>query len=207
LSLLERTADERARTYIERSHRALQRVQQLVNDLLSFARSGARPDPAANCSLNDVIASIIGDSSELAAERGIELVVEAPEPVCVPCAPGVITSIVQNLVRNAIKYMGARPTRRIVVRASTADQVARLEVEDTGPGIPSEIQATLFEPFVRGPDEDVAGSGLGLATVKRLVESHHGRVGFASNVGVGTRFWVELPATRSSVWQASSPLH
>ena len=193
LSLLERTADERARTYIERSQRALLRVQQLVNDLLSFARAGAHPDPAAHCSMNAVIASIVADSSEIASEKGIALVVDAPEPVYVPCAPGVITSIVENLVRNAIKYTGARSTRRIDVRASTAGPVARLEVEDTGPGIPREIQATLFEPFVRGPDEDVAGSGLGLATVKRLVESHHGRVGFASNVGDGTLFWVELP--------------
>jgi signal transduction histidine kinase len=96
-------------------------------------------------------------------------------------------------VRNAIKYMGARPTRKIVVRASPAGHFARLEVEDTGPGIPAEIKATLFEPFVRGPHEDVNGTGLGLATVKRLVESHGGRVGVESTLGAGTLFWVELP--------------
>jgi signal transduction histidine kinase len=193
LSLLEGSSDERARTYIERSRRALLRVQQLVDALLTFARAGARPDPAANCSMDAVLAGLVADEAEATTENGIQLVLEAPQPIYVPCAPGVVTSIAQNLVRNAIKYMGARPTRRITVRASTIGQVARLEVEDTGPGIPPDIQATLFEPFVRGRHDQVPGSGLGLATVKRLVESHHGRVGFKSTVGVGTLFWVELP--------------
>jgi signal transduction histidine kinase len=143
--------------------------------------------------MDAVLAGLVADEAEATTENGIQLVLEAPQPIYVPCAPGVVTSIAQNLVRNAIKYMGARPTRRITVRASTIGQVARLEVEDTGPGIPPDIQATLFEPFVRGRHDQVPGSGLGLATVKRLVESHHGRVGFKSTVGVGTLFWVELP--------------
>jgi signal transduction histidine kinase len=193
LSLLRRSSDERGRVYIERSQRALHRVQQLVEDLLAFARAGARPDPAARCSLDDVLASIAADTSDAAAEHGVELVVDAAQPISVPCAPGVVASIVQNLVRNAIKYMGARPTRRIHVRAFVVGQLARLEVEDTGPGIPPEIQATLFEPFVRGPREQVDGTGLGLATVKRLAETHGGSVSVESKVGSGTLFSVELP--------------
>jgi|tagenome__1003787_1003787.scaffolds.fasta_scaffold20848771_2 signal transduction histidine kinase len=193
LSLLGRSCDERGRTYIERSQRALQRVQQLVDDLLAFARAGAHPDSAASCSLDAVVATVVADLSEAAEEKDIELVVHVTGSIGVPCSAGVVTSIVQNLVRNAIKYMGARPTRRVVVRALTVSDVARLEVEDTGPGIPAEIEATLFEPFVRGPHADVSGTGLGLATVKRLVESHRGRVGVESTLGSGTLFWVELP--------------
>jgi len=193
LSLLERSCDERARAYIERSRRALHRVQQLVDDLLAFARAGANPDPAVTCSLHAVLDSLIADLSELAAECDVELIAEVQRPITVPCSPGVITSIVQNLVRNGIKYMGERPTRRIVVRALTVDRVARLEVEDTGPGIPPSIESTLFEPFVRGPHEQVSGTGLGLATVKRLVESHRGSIGVESRIGVGSLFRVELP--------------
>jgi signal transduction histidine kinase len=198
LSLLGKSSDERGRTYIDRSLRALQRVQQLVDDLLSFARAGARPDPAAHCSLDTVLTSIVADATDAAAENDIHLVIDVSERIDVPCSPGVITSIVQNLVRNGIKYMGTRSPRKIVVRAFTAGEVARLEIEDTGPGIPPEIEATLFEPFVRGPHEHVEGSGLGLATVKRLVESHGGKVGVQSRLGVGSVFWVELPrrATR-----------
>jgi signal transduction histidine kinase len=203
LLLLARSGDDRARTYIDRSQRALQRVHQLVDDLLAFARAGARPDPAAHCSLDSVLASSVADCSEVAAETNIELVVDAARRIEVRCGPGVITSIVQNLVRNGIKYMGARPTRRVVVRAMRVDAVARVEVEDTGPGIPPEIEATLFEPFVRGPHEQVSGTGLGLATVKRLVESHGGRVGVESRPGVGTLFWVELPFLPAEAVEAS----
>ena len=194
LALLGRSCDERARTYIDRSHRALQHVQQLVDDLLAFARSGARPDPNASCALGTVLESIVANCGDAAGEHGVEVAVEQAQPIRLRCAPGVITSIVQNLLRNAIKYMGGQPTRRIIVRASAIGDVARIEVEDTGPGIPPEIQSTLFEPFVRGPNEQVSGTGLGLATVKRLVESHGGRVGVQSTPGNGSCFWIELPA-------------
>jgi signal transduction histidine kinase len=205
LSLLGRSADETSRTYIERSQRALQRVQRLVDDLLTFARSGARPDPASACAMDAILASVVADTSD-AADHGIEIVVEAAGPLHVRSAAGVITSIVQNLVRNAIKYMGERPTRRVVVRASAVGSVARLEVEDTGPGIPTEIQATLFEPFVRGPREHVKGTGLGLATVKRLVESHGGTIGVESKPGCGSLFWVQLPLLASGLPGASPSL-
>lgn len=193
LSLLERLYDERARTYIERSQRALHRVKQLVDDLLTFARAGARPDPASHCSMDAVLTSIITDYSERSAKKGIELVLEQAQPMQVRCAPGVITSIGQNLIRNAIKYIGDAPIKRITVRISASSgEFARLEVEDTGPGIPPEIRSTLFEPFVRGPHERASGTGLGLATVKRLVESHGGSVGVESKA-IGSLFWVELP--------------
>ena len=191
LSLLRRSADERERTYIDRSQHAVQRVKHLVDGLLAFARS-AHPDPASSCAMDAVLADVVADCAEAAEEKGIELVVEV-QRARVPCATGVVISIVQNLVRNAINYMGARATRRIVVRTSAAGGVARLEVEDSGPGIPPEIQTTLFEPFVRGPHEREKGTGLGLATVKRLVESHGGRIGVQSQVGAGSLFWVELP--------------
>jgi signal transduction histidine kinase len=194
LSLLDRSSDDRARTYIARGHKALHHVQQLVDDLLTFARSGARPDPHATCDLDEVLEAVLSNCDDAAAEQGIEVVVEPTQPIRLRCAAGVIASIVQNLLQNAIKYMGGRPTRRISVRASVAGDIARIEVDDTGPGIPPEIESTLFEPFVRGPHEQVSGTGLGLATVKRLVESHGGRVGVQSLPGKGSCFWVELPA-------------
>ena len=196
LPLLRRASDAHARPYIDRSHRALQRVQRLVEDLLTFAQSGARPDSSSRCSVDAMLAGILADCTETAAQKGIELVVEAERPMYVSCSPGVITSIVQNLVRNAIKYMGARPVRRVVVRATPVGPTGRIEVEDTGPGILPELQASIFEPFVRGLHEGVSGAGLGLATVKRLVESHGGAVGVESSPGEGSLFWVELPLAR-----------
>jgi signal transduction histidine kinase len=193
LALLGQSAEERSRPYIDRSSRALERVQHLVQALLTFARSGARPDPAARCSVNAVLASIVADSTEPEERQNIDIAVQTSGLVMVPCSIGVVTSIVQNLVRNAIKYMGDGPVKRVVVRVRALERVARLEVEDTGPGIPPEAQQTIFEPFVRVSPAKAAGTGLGLATVKRLVEAHGGRLGVQSKPDAGSLFWVELP--------------
>lgn len=193
LSLLSHSTDIRGRTHIARSQRALSRVQQLVEALLTFARSGARPDLTATCASDEVLKNVVADASDAAADAGIELIVEANEHLDVRSTTGVLTSICQNLIRNAIKYMGTRSTRRIIVRTKRVGCKVRIEVEDTGPGIPIDLQQVVFEAFVRGPHEVVGGTGLGLATVKRLVESHGGCVGLQSTVGVGSLFWVELP--------------
>ena len=111
----------------------------------------------------------------------------------VACSGAVLTSILQNLVRNAIRYMGEPQTRRVSVRAKLLNGRLRLEVEDSGPGIPADLHTTIFEPFARGPHQTDEGVGLGLATVKRLTEAHGGTVGLQSRVGVGTIFCVELP--------------
>jgi signal transduction histidine kinase len=193
LSLLARTSDARGQGYIDRSQRALQRVRQLVDDLLAFARSGAHPDTSLTCTLDTALPGILSDFADAAARRGIDLVVESEERLQVRCSLGVLTSVVQNLVRNAINYMGTRPVKRIVVRARRSGAAARVEVEDTGPGIPSELQSKIFEPFTRGPNEKISGTGLGLATVKRLVDGHGGTIRVDSRPDEGSCFRVELP--------------
>jgi signal transduction histidine kinase len=197
LGLIARSPDAQARNYAERSQRALGRVHQLVAGLLAFARSGARPDPTARCRVDTALATAVADCADAAAEQHVDLVVGPCPPIEVPCTSAVMTSMLENLVRNAIKYMGDRPVRRVVVRARAVrrDKV-RIEVQDTGPGVPSELQATLFEPFVRGQHE-VGGTGLGLATVKRLAESHGGSAGLESTPGSGSLFWIELPLVHS----------
>ena len=193
LSLLRRSSEVAGHASIDRSLRAVVRVQQLVDDLLAFARAGGRPDGSECCSIEAVIEGMKTDLSEAAADQGIAVVYDVVVPQPVRCASGVVTSVVQNLVRNAIKYMGTRPVKRIDVTARAAGSAVTIEIRDTGPGVAPELQARMFEPFVRGSHDGVAGSGLGLATVKRLVESHGGRVGIESNVGAGTLIRVELP--------------
>ena len=182
---------------MERCQRASQRIEQLVDGLLAFARAGGAPD-GASCAADAVIANVVADCRDAATLHHIELVADGAARATVPCSIGVLTSILENLVRNAIKYVGAAPTKRITVRACRAPAGVRLEVEDTGPGIPAEIQTTLFQPFVRGPRETASGSGLGLATVRRLVERHGGAVGVQATAGRGSLFWVELPTAKDT---------
>jgi len=183
-----------------RGERGVRRVVRLVDDLLEFARGGARGESGGSADVPAVLDDVLGELREVAAERRVEVRLEAAAPERVACSPGVLTSIVENLVRNAIVHMGESAVRQVRVRALPADGAGpvRIEVEDSGPGVPDSLGDRIFEPFVRGAASGVEGSGLGLATVKRFVSAHGGRIGYRSAVGRGTLFWLELPRPRGA---------
>lgn len=185
--------DERARAGLRRAGNTLQRVSRLVQDLLAFARAGAAPVPGASTDVGEVLRQVITDFEPIAAEARVTLVLEPVPELRARCSGGLLISIASNLLQNAIKHLGDREERRVTVRALVAGAEVRIEVEDTGPGIAAADQGAIFEPYVRR-DAGVPGLGLGLATVKRLVESHGGHVGVDSEVGRGSLFWVLLPA-------------
>jgi signal transduction histidine kinase len=104
-----------------------------------------------------------------------------------------LSQVVGNLLSNAIKYS---PDGGVVDVVGEADgEIVRLSVSDQGVGIPAEQQAQIFTKFFRGDAaaSGIAGSGLGLAFARAVVEAHGGRMSFTSKVGVGSTFRVELP--------------
>ena len=128
----------------------------------------------------------------MAAAKQTEVRVVAFEDCDAACAPGVLASILSNLVRNGIRYVGDRPRREVRVAVHEYESTLRVEVEDTGPGLPTGLESTVFDPYVRGQSGS-PGLGLGLATVKRLAEAYGGSVGVVSRAGEGCTFWFELP--------------
>ena len=196
---LRRTADEGAREYMNRIIRCLSRANSITSGLLDFARSGAQPDPDARASVSEVVADLASGIVPDAEHSRIEINFEPVPAVFVACSTGVYLSLLSNLVRNAIKYMGDVTTRRITVRVTNNGDIVRTEVADTGPGVPPENLPSLFEPYFRG-QRGQDGIGLGLATVKKLAEGHKGRVGVRSERGQGSLFWFELP-------RADAPSH
>jgi signal transduction histidine kinase len=140
-----------------------------------------------------VLDGVVEDCMLEAEKRGVELVYVKPDPaLLVACGPGVLTSITTNLVSNALKFTGHAPLRRVTISARRVRNDVQLEVSDTGPGLAPELREKVFEPHVRAASAE-PGFGLGLATVKRLVEVHSGRVGVESSAEGGCRFWVRLP--------------
>jgi signal transduction histidine kinase len=192
-----RLSSGRAREALDRGEHGLKRLRRLVDDLLEFSRAGAA-DRGVTANLDEVVSDVVGDMTELAAENRVELRVETLGCAGVACSRGVLTSIVQNLVQNAITHMGPSDVRVVRVRAPAAcgARRVRIEVEDSGPGLPEALGERVFEPFVRGETPAVAGSGIGLATVKRFVIAHGGRIGFRPKPGRGTLFWLEMPRAR-----------
>lgn len=122
----------------------------------------------------------------------VALTGNVPTTARVACSAGVLTSVLSNLARNAIRHMGDAPVRRVEIGADDVGRCWRIEVRDTGPGIPPGEERRIFQPYV----QLVAGNGgvgLGLATVERLVRAHGGDVGVISPVEGGALFWIELP--------------
>ncbi|WP_394829915.1 sensor histidine kinase [Pendulispora albinea] len=196
---------------LDRGVRSVRLVESIVDGLLAFARAGAQPEPGAYADFRTAVEEAMSECQPYADSRRVELRAESMPDVAVRCTPGLLASVLSNLVRNAIKYIGdgngesggsgtdsirhipIDEERAVTVRAVAEGDVLRCEVIDTGPGIPPAMQRAIFLPHVR-LDRRGHGLGLGLATVDRVVRAHGGQVGVTANPkGEGSLFWFELP--------------
>ncbi len=169
----------------------------VVNDVLDFSRAEAGMMPLADepvdlAALARGSARIVGAA---AADKGLALSVELGDgvPPWVRGDPQRLRQVLLNLLSNAVKF-----TERggIALAVSAADGRLRLEVRDTGIGIPADRMDRLFQRFSQVDDATArrfGGTGLGLAICKAIVEHMGGRIGVDSTPGQGSRFWFELP--------------
>jgi signal transduction histidine kinase len=174
----------------------VQRADGLIEGLLAFARAGRGPEASAQASLGSVLGEVLADLEPARAEVDAAVVVspaEALAPLEVRCAPSLLYVVLVNLVGNALKFLAGSPRREVRITARAVDAGVELVVEDTGPGIPPAALGRIFQPFYRAPDARAPGTGIGLATVQRIVEAHGGTIAVASAVGTGTRFSLRLP--------------
>jgi signal transduction histidine kinase len=179
---------------LERATASLRRVQLMVDGLYEFARAGARPVPGAHAAVREVVMDLTDGLRPEAEAANVELSVAAgPTTGAVACSPGVLTSLLSNLLRNAFKCLASAPVKRVDVRVLDNGPSVRFEVEDTGPGLPPGLGDNVFLPYVRAAHAGEPGLGLGLATVKRIALAHGGAVGVRSAPEHGCLFWFELP--------------
>jgi signal transduction histidine kinase len=105
--------------------------------------------------------------------------------------------MLSNLLRNALKYLGASRAREVTLAVVPENGTVLFEVIDTGPGVPEEARGRIFDPYVRAAGtQGTPGIGLGLATVKKLAASHGGSAGYRPRSGGGSVFWFELQQAR-----------
>ena len=206
-----RSADDPTTAAIlARGSGTLQRVAQVVDGLLVFALAGRRFTGERGANVRDVLRGVVDDARASAEQAGIALDLDAPSAtLMVACSPGVLSSLASNLVVNAMQHMGDAPHKRIDVRVRELAHAVRIEVADTGPGIAASARTTLFMPATVAPLGAPRAAGLGLATVRRLVEAHDGRLGFEPNEGGGSVFWFSLAKWQEPValQRSVSPLH
>ena len=189
--LTEELAGEQAET-AEAALRSTRRMRRLVGDLLLLARADARRVQPHRPT--DLAAVLVDAASELGpmAERH-ELSIDAA-PAVVDGVADDLHRLVLNLLENAVRH--TPPGTPINASTAVENGEAVLTVEDAGPGVPADLEARIFERFVRGGRDGGRGSGLGLAIVRAVTLSHGGRVQMKPGAsGTGTRFEIRIPSS------------
>lgn len=176
--------------------RSTKKCMAILENLLAFSRGFASSSDQPACRIRPVVDDVLQEVHALSTSVAAEIVPEVDD-LAIACAPGLLHSVIANLVNNALKFLVGRPVRRVMVSVKAVDGAANVVVEDTGPGIPPEALDRVFEPFYRVPGSAAPGTGIGLATVHRIVTAHGGRVAVRSSVGEGTTFTIVLPLALS----------
>jgi len=194
--------DEAQRSeFLDRSTEQINRLEWMSTNLLDLSRidAGIFPLDMRWGDLRDPVRAVVEAHSELAEGRGVSLVSEVPtSPVMLRFDRERIVQLLSNLVGNALKF--TKRGGEIVVALSEVPDGGRLEVRDSGPGIPETELPLVFDRFFRGTnvgDARASGSGLGLAIARSIVEMHDGRIEAASAVGQGSVFTVDLPRSEA----------
>jgi signal transduction histidine kinase len=183
---------------LRRAQAAAQHLLALINDILDLAKieAGRMPVHLESVAVPAVVREVAVQVEPMARTKKLEFLTDvAPELPAVETDPTKLTQILLNLASNALKFTSAG---RVTLRAAPADggQRVRFEVSDTGIGIRAEDLGVIWEDF-RQLDQsrtrEFGGTGLGLSIVKKLADRLGAEVGVASEVGVGSTFWVEVP--------------
>jgi len=183
-------ASEDDRTLMAIVHRELQRLNELVGDLLDYANP--RPSQPVDFDLGVLVRETLQVSRADRAFAEVELAAEAEEPLVVHADPSKLRQVVWNLVRNAADA-AATGGKHVQVRARRATDQVLITIEDDGPGIPPERVPRIFDPFFTTKQK---GTGLGLATCHAIVSEHGGRIDLETEVGKGTKIMVRIPTRR-----------
>jgi DNA-binding response OmpR family regulator len=187
--------DARGCDYLDRVSAAARRMGELIDDLLELSRVGRAELSRTPVDLSALARSVIGELARKEPDRHVEVVIE--ETPSAAADARLMRVVLENLLGNAWKFTGKVDSPRIEFRAESAEGGARYLVADNGSGFKMEYAAKLFQPFQRLHSEsEFAGTGIGLATVYRVIDRHGGRVWAESEAGEGARFFFTLSASK-----------
>ncbi|MEL6287800.1 MAG: ATP-binding protein [Pseudomonadota bacterium] len=185
--------DDNGKLYTERMMNASGRMRSLINDLLSYSRVGKQEPNFVTVDLTQIARDVASDLEEVISEKNGRVDIETLPTV--EADPTQMRQLFQNLVSNSLKYSDPERPPVVDIRCEIEDGVsAHLQFTDNGIGFEQHHADRIFEVFQRlhGRSE-YAGTGIGLATCRRIVDRHHGKITAVSEVGAGSLFSVVLP--------------
>ena len=172
---------------LDRAINGSARMADLIEDVLDYARLGGNLK-VTEVDLDFVLGEVLRD---LAAELN-DVTMRIDQLPTVLGDRAQLRAVLQNLLGNAARYRHAERAPEVHVAARHVQRAWRIEITDNGRGVAPADRNRVFEPLTR-LDDSVEGSGIGLATCRRIVGSHGGRIGIDPTVTDGARFWFELP--------------
>ena len=188
--------DERGLQYIAFAVDGAKRMQQLINDLLTFSRVGRTSEGFADTDLHDVLLRSTAELRTRLEETSGRITQDVPQGTVVRGDKALLQMAVTNLLANSLKYARDGVPPEVVVTGQAGEGVVRLVVADNGIGIPMEYADKVFVIFQRlhGRDE-YGGTGIGLALVKKVVDFHGGTVSLEPSPLGGAAVVLTLPVT------------
>jgi signal transduction histidine kinase len=194
-------SQDKAAEYYRNMRQESERLSRLIENVLDFSRiQRGRKKYVFNVGdINNCVGAVVEMMKPYAAQRGFSVKTELGQIEPLAFDSDAVTQIVVNLLDNAIKYARNAEDRTITVRTGSDGRFVLIEVEDRGPGVPHRQREKIFESFYRSEAEatrQTAGTGLGLALVKKFAEAHDGFVEVVGARPTGAIFRVALAAQR-----------
>jgi len=194
---VQRGDKEKIETDLRMIEDAVNKMSEFMEDLLELSRIGRVANPPEDVPFGDIVREVLKVLDGKIKERGVEVKVAEDFPV-VHVDKMRIAEMLQNIVENSIKYMGEQPQPKIEIGYYRKGSETVFFVKDNGIGIPKEEQEKVFQAFYK-IDRAAAGTGMGLAIVKKIVEVHGGRIWVESEgEGKGCTFFFTLPSKLKS---------
>jgi PAS domain S-box-containing protein len=185
--------DPQGRHYLERVSEAALQMGRLVDDLLNLSRVGRSELARQLTDLNGLVEEVRSQSQAEIASRQVEW--KIGKLPAVACDPGLLKLVFANLLSNALKFTRGREPALIELGQTICDEGRAIYIRDNGVGFDMKYSNKLFGVFQRlHRDEDFEGTGIGLATVQRIIHKHGGRVWAEARPGQGATFYFTLSA-------------
>jgi light-regulated signal transduction histidine kinase (bacteriophytochrome) len=201
---MEGQQDEESRQFASLISDAAQKMERLIDDLLSYSRLGRAVMPRRDVNLSD----LLRESIDLLFEetKGKDIVWKLGSLPTVYGEPSMLTLALTNIISNAIKFTSTQPRAEIEIGCNNSDGDVVCFVKDNGAGFDMKHVDRLFGVFQRlHTQEEYEGNGIGLANVRRIISLHGGRIWAEGSIGKGAVFYFTLPIANARESNVLSP--
>jgi PAS domain S-box-containing protein len=195
------TLSDKAAAMVRIAYKNSERLVRIINDILDIGKleAGQLALHLVSVPLSELLRQAVEINAAYAEKYEVRFLVDGgSSDDRVLADPDRLMQVVTNLLSNAAKF--SPPGADVFIRILAGSSTMRIEVEDSGPGIPEAFRSHIFEKFAQAdasPTRRFEGTGLGLSIARKLVEAMSGTIGFTTVVGQGTIFHVELPRTEA----------